>query len=356
MPKSFLLYGAYGYTGRLIAEEAAKRGVRPILSGRDEEKTRLLALSLGFDHRPFRLDDQKAMDAVLQDVDVVLHAAGPFVHTARPMAEACLRTQTDYLDITGEIDVIEMLASPEFDEAGRQQNVMFMPGTGFDVVPSDCLALYLKEQLPTATHLTIAFLGLRSGVSRGTAKSGVEHFPQGGWLRQNGELIPIPSGGKPKWIDYGRGPKKSVLIPWGDIGTAWRSTHIPNIEVYSGSHAPLYPLMVMSRYLKGLFAARWFKNMLTRAVDRFLPPGPTPEQRADGRTIFYGEVTDNEGNHHAARLTTPEGYRLTALTALEIAHRTLKGDRLPGFATPAQVYGSDFIMQFENVKRVDAAV
>src|SRR4051812_44120316 len=134
MPADFLLYGSYGYTGRLIATRALEMGLRPLLAGRDAGKVRAHAAELGLEHRAFALDDTAAAHAALGEAPVVLHAAGPFARTAAPMAQACLRTKTHYLDITGELAVFEAMA--ELGARALDAGVMLLPGAGFDVVPS----------------------------------------------------------------------------------------------------------------------------------------------------------------------------------------------------------------------------
>src|SRR5438552_12002536 len=226
---NFLIYGASGYTGSLIAQEAARRGQRPILAGRTAEMVQALALQLGLEHRIFSLDAPAALVEGIRDMRAVLHCAGPFARTAKPMADACLRTGVHYLDITGEEDVFEALAAR--DAEAKAARVMLLPGVGFDVVPSDCLAAHLKRRLPSATRLALGFMS-RSRMSRGTALTVVENIHGGGLIRQDGLLKKVPTAWKTRTIDFGAGPVKAITIPWGDLATAYYSTGIPNIEVY----------------------------------------------------------------------------------------------------------------------------
>ena len=147
--KNFLIYGSYGYTGQLIVELATKDGLRPILAGRDEKKLRAQARKHNLEYRAFSLDGTSKLDSALNEVDAVLHCAGPFVHTFRQMAEACLRTKKHYVDINGEILGFEALAA--LDAQAKEAGIMLLPGGGFDVVPSDCLAAHVKQRLPSAT-------------------------------------------------------------------------------------------------------------------------------------------------------------------------------------------------------------
>ena len=179
--KQFLIYGATGYTGKLTARTAKDKGLKPILAGRNEAKLKAVAEPLGFQYRAFDLSERAKLDAALGEVDVVLHIAGPFSATSKPMADACLRTGTHYLDITGEIDVFEALAAR--DAEAKAAGVMLLPGVGFDVVPSDCLAAHLKRRLPDAVDLKI-YIGGLNALSHGTAKSMVEVVAKGVRVRR----------------------------------------------------------------------------------------------------------------------------------------------------------------------------
>ncbi len=192
MPNSnWLIYGANGYTGQLIAREAVKHGLRPILAGRNHAQVSALAAELKLDYRIAALDDRATLETMLQDVVVVAHCAGPFSRTAKPMIDACLRTRTHYLDITGEIAVFEAAAARDLE--AKAASILLLPGAGFDVAPTDCTAAYLKAQLPTATHLALGFRGL-GRMSRGTTLTALENMASGGMIRRDGQLTPVPSG------------------------------------------------------------------------------------------------------------------------------------------------------------------
>ncbi len=349
MSNNFLIYGANGYTGKLILGMCQERGWRPVIAGRDASKIETLARAFGFAERVFTLTDKKALDTGLQDIAVVLHCAGPFSRTSQPMVEGCLRNGVHYLDITGEIEVFEALTVRH--EEAKKAGVMVMPGVGFDVVPSDCLAAHLKRRLPTATRLTLAFHGL-GGISHGTATTMVEKLGKGGAVRRDGKIVQVPAAWKTREIDFGRGPVTATTIPWGDVSTAFHTTGIPDIEVYSVIPAPIRRLMVASRYCGGLLASGPVQNFLKRRIDA-QPAGPDLGQRERGATLLYGEATDAAGQSVATRQSGPEGYKLTSLTALLIAQKVLAGNYQTGFQTPAKAYGSDLILEIEGVARED---
>lgn len=346
----FLIYGATGYTGRLAAEHAAERGLRPILAGRSRDAVRTLAEALGLEWRAFGLDAPAQLRDGLAGVNAVLHAAGPFSATARPMAEACLSAGVHYVDITGEIDVFEALAarSREAEAAG----IMLLPGAGFDVVPSDCLAAHVAARLPGATRLRLSIGGLGGGFSRGTAKTMLEAVADGTRMRRGGRIV--QRGDTPRAsADFGSGPQPTIGMSWGDVATAWHSTAIPDIEVFFQASPALARSASMPRPLKRLLATGPAQRFLKNRIEKGMPPGPTAEQRARSRSVFVAEAWDAAGRHAVSRLVTCEGYTLTALTAVEIAHRAAIGDAKPGYQTPSTAYGADFILLFNEVERVD---
>ena len=345
----FLLYGASGYTGRLIAEHAVERGLNPVLAGRNAAAVRVLADRLQLRHRVFGLGNRRAVVDGLSGVTAVLHAAGPFSATAAPMAEACLAAGVHYCDITGEIDVFENLAAQ--DVRAKSAGVMLMPGVGFDVVPSDCLAAHVATRLPDATRLRLSIGGL-TRASRGTAKTMVEAIAQGVRVRSNGRLVLAAStpGGV---ADFGAGPRPTVGVSWGDVSTAWHSTGIPNIEVFFEADRNMRRAAAIPGFVKRALGTGLAQRLLKAQIDRRLPAGPTAEQRARGRAVVVAKAWNAAGRSVASRLATPEPYALTALTAVEIVHRAAHGEVVAGFKTPSAVFGADFILKFEGVERID---
>ncbi len=349
MHPQFLIYGANGYTGELTARMAVERGMRPILAGRNAAQVQALGAELGLETRIAAVDEPAALDAMLQGVGVVLHCAGPFVHTAEPMVNACLRTGVHYLDITGEIAVFEALAA-RYDEAKRA-GVMLLPGAGFDVVPSDCLAAHLARRLPSAMRLKLGIRAL-SKLSRGTAMTGIESLVRGdsGLVRKNGVLTPVPVAWKEREIDFGNGPRTAICMPWGDVATAYHSTGIPDIEVYMTFPPAMVNALKAGRYLGWLFKLPGVASLAKSRI-RAGAPGPTPDERAQGRSYLWGRVEDDAGNSAEARLQTPEGYTLTAEASLLIVGKVLAGQAPPGYQTPSSAFGPDLVLELPGVTR-----
>jgi short subunit dehydrogenase-like uncharacterized protein len=344
---AYLIYGANGYTGELIARLAVARGHRPVLAGRNGAAVEGLAGQLGLASRLFALDDPDTAAAGLEGSGIVLNCAGPFSHTAKVMAEACLRRKVHYLDITGEIGVFEMLA--RLDGPAKAAGVMLLPGVGFDVVPSDCLALHLKQRLPTASRLRLGFQ-VQGGLSRGTATTMLENLHRGGMIRRGGVLTPVPACWRTRTIDFGKGPVVAMTIPWGDVSTAYYSTGIGDIEVYMASSPGQRLLARLSGPFGWLLGSRPVQSWLKKRI-RAGAPGPSEEQRATGESLLWGEASDHRKMRVVSRLRGPDGYTLTALTAVAIVERVAKGESKPGFQTPAKRFGADFILGIPGVVR-----
>jgi short subunit dehydrogenase-like uncharacterized protein len=301
------------------------------------------------EYRVFPLEDAAAMDRALKEVAVVLHCAGPYLYTFKPMLAGCLRTGTHYLDITGEIPVYEALAAR--DAEAKAQGVMLLPGVGFDVVPTDCLAVHLKQRLPSATRLTLAFHNQGpAGLPPGTQRTAIELIPYGNRVRRNGRLEIPERGLKTRLIDFGLGPIQATRLTWGDVFMAYYSTGIPNIEDYVVLPAATRLQMAAMDYLRPLFKLAAVRNFFKRGVKS----GSTADERARTITHVWGEVEDVHGRRAVSRLHGPEaGVIWTGRSALAAVRKVLAGNVLPGFQTPALAYGADFVLEVDGVTRED---
>ncbi|MDQ8164467.1 MAG: saccharopine dehydrogenase NADP-binding domain-containing protein [Gemmatimonadota bacterium] len=343
-----LIYGSTGYTGRLIVAEALARGLRPTLVARNADAVRAQAEALGLEWRAAPLDDAAKLDAALTGTRVVIHCAGPFAHTWRAMSDACMRAGAHYLDITGEIAVFEGLAARDVD--AKAAGVMLMPGTGFDVVPSDCLAAHLAGRLPDATHLALAFQAA-GGVSRGTSLTIIEGLGQPGAVRRNGKIVFVPQAWDTRAIDFGDGrPRETMTIGWGDVFTAYHSTGIPNIAVYTAVPTTVRLSAIASRHIGPVLRSGFVQRMLRASVKRTID-GPSAASRDGTASLLWGEATTASGATVTARLRAPNAYTLTAQTAVLIATKVLGGNAPPGFQTPARAYGAEVILEIPGVTR-----
>ena len=347
-----LVYGAAGYTGRLVLERALARGLRPILAGRTASTLEALSAEHDCEYAVVALTDTAALDRLLRRVRVAVLAAGPFSDTAVPMVEACLRAGVHYLDLTGECAVIEALFTRS--ERARRAECMVMPGCGFDVVASDCLAAHVARRLPGASSLAIGLSGLVTP-TRGSLRTIAEHAGQGVRVRRDGAFASVPPGTLRRRFDYGRGTGWSSAVTWGDVATAFHTTGIPNVDVYF-EETPTFRAMLLAgrtfgQTLQTPLAQSWLK-----AHAQFFPEGPTATERAVHRCVVVAEAHDGDGRTAVSRLGTPEAYTFSSETAVAIAERVLRGDLEFGCQTPGRVYGPDFVLGFDTVTREDLDV
>jgi short subunit dehydrogenase-like uncharacterized protein len=347
---TIIVYGSYGYTGRLIIDELKKKSFSIILAGRKRDALQNQSEETGYPFEVVDVSDSINLKKLLLKASLVLHCGGPFRFTAKAMVDACLETKTHYTDITGEWQVFELLAG--YDEAARKAGIQIMPGTGFDVVPSDCLAVHLKKRLPSATHLQLAFAMVPGGMSRGTKKSMVESLGYGGVMRKYNELVPFTLGKDVLELDFGKFTTKTTRIQWGDISTAWRSTGIPTIEVFAGADEKAVSNLSLSNYFGWLLRKRWMKDFILKQIDKGMA-GPSEKHLREGKCYLRGTVWDDAGNIRTSLFDGPNAYLLTAKTAVLIAEKIMTGNFTAGYKTPAMQYGADLVLEINDTRRID---
>jgi short subunit dehydrogenase-like uncharacterized protein len=353
---TWMIYGAYGYTGALVAEEALKRGHRPLLAGRSRQKLEPLSQRLGLEYVVIDLADERALRNALEPLELVFHAAGPFVDTSEAMIRACLATRTNYIDVTGEVAVFRNTFAHHTQAAERK--ILLLSGAGFDVVPTDCLANHLAAQIDAPTHLEIAVAGMDS-VSAGTLKSMFDGGLQGGLVRRDGQLKPHPVGKGARTQRFLDRERSVVPIPWGDLETAYRSTGIPNITTYMAFPRKLaaltsatWPLTAATTpLLRGVLGHPSIKRRIQDAIGARVA-GPDEHTRRSGHAQIWASVQNAAGARRQAWLETMEAYAFTAAAGVRIVEKTL-AQRPVGALTPAQAFGKDLVMEIEGTRRVE---
>ena len=340
----WIIYGANGYTGELIAEEAVQRGYTPILAGRRKDSVNAVAERLNLDYRIFDLENKQTIQQNIQDAILVLHCAGPFSKTAAPMMDACLASNTHYLDITGEIEVFER--AQNLHQAAQTAGVVVCPGVGFDVIPTDCVAAALKKALPDAHELSLGF-DSRSGMSPGTAKTSVEGMAMGGKVRQDGELKSVPLAYEVRHIDFGNGEKSAMTIPWGDVSTAYHSTGIPNIRVFIPGSEKMIKNAKMANKIRFALGWTWVQNFLKKRIDKSIK-GPSQKTRDKQPTYVWGEAKNQQGTTKTARIKVDNGYSLTVTGSLSVVEYLLGQAVSGGAYTPSKLVGDQLITNLPN--------
>lgn len=341
-----MIYGANGYTGKMMVEEAVRRGLRPVLAGRSAATLQEIAGPHGLPVRAFALDDPQAVRSGLNGIGLVLHCAGPFSATCAPMLDACLDVGAHYLDITGEIDVFAHCHAQ--DARAKEKGIVVLPGSGFDVVPTDCLAAQLKRELPGAQSLVLAFEA-GGGPSPGTAKTSVEGLGSGGRARIDGKMTRVPLAWKTRTFERDGEQRFAMTIPWGDVYTAFVSTGIPNIEVYMGVPPATAGRLRRLRLLGPLLGLSPVQALLKAQVAKRVR-GPSESTRGKTGCVVWGEARDAEGREIKRRLRTPNGYEITVTAALGIVERLLGGERpAGGYYTPSKLMGANYVLGLPGV-------
>jgi short subunit dehydrogenase-like uncharacterized protein len=344
-----MIYGSTGFTGRLIAQRAVEAGLAPVLAGRDQERVRRQAELLGTPWRTINLGSIEALTQALSDIAAVIHAAGPFVVTAPPMLEACLRAETHYLDVSGELPVFREAFGR--DSEAVRAGVMLMPGAAWSVAATDCLAAYVARRLPEAKYLRLGMTQSRL-YSRGTARSAFGLMSSEVFIRRNGRLAAVPIGRIERAFDFGGGDRTCIALSWPDVLTAYHTTGIPNIEAYMEAGAAARVFAPLTARIGQAFQLPVLRSALSFAAAA-LPEGPAEAARQGACPVIVADAEDAWRRVIRARLRTVDGYDFTALAAVAIAERVIRGEFEPGFQTPGRVYGADFVLSIGGTTRID---
>jgi len=342
--EQILIYGANGYTGQLIIEHAITQGFSPVLAGRNQQQIELLAQKYALSYRVFSLENLETVIENLESFHVLIHCAGPFSATAKPMMLGCIAAKTHYTDITGEIAVFEL--AQQLNQQAQKAGIVLCPGVGFDVIPTDCLASQLKQQMPDAIELSLAF-DSGSQMSPGTAKTSVEGLGGGGKIRKNGQITQVPLAYQCRVIDFGQGPKNTVTIPWGDVSTAYHSTGIPNIQVYIPISPKRAKGMKRLNWFRWFLKTQWVQNKMKAKIAK-TTQGPDQQQREKLKTYLWGEVINAKGEKLQGRFETANGYTVTYLGAVAIAKYLLEYQGTGGAFTPSKLVDNQLVQRLEG--------
>lgn len=314
--KKLMIYGASGYTGAMIARHAQEAGLQIIVAGRDGEKLAAMALKMDVAFRAFSLDDPDTIDSALEDIDVLINCAGPFMYTAKPLITAAIRQKVHYLDVAAELDSYQF--AEIFDDVAVSAGVMLLPGCGGSVVMLGCLAAHAAAEIKNPARISLA-LHVTGTMSRGSAVSASENLSTECLLRRNGQLMQREST-ELQNFDFGKGPQACFPVTLPDVITIWKAAEIPDIETFVYLSGEGFP--------QGNLAD--------------LPEGPTAQEREGSRYQAVAEVMNADGDTLRMLLDTVNGYSFTALAAAEAGRRVLAGECRPGFHTPAGLFGKHF--------------
>lgn len=351
MASQWMIYGAYGYTGRRIAEEAVSRGHSPLLAGRSEEKLAPVAVSLELDGVAIDLHDQDRLVNYLGNVDLVVNAAGPFVHTALPLAGACLETGTNYLDVAGEVMVFEQLLA--LDRQAQEKQIALIPGVGFNVLASDCLARYVAEKIEDAAHLEIATQWMTQGISLGSTKTMIESFPLGTLARRGGQLVRINARAGLRQQRFRDGVDTILPVTLGDLATAYKTTQIPDITTFTALSEGMASFYGRTEPIfRRLYSFSFFRQLASKGAE--VASTRSEQRHPESNTAQVWVMVRNEArSERQAWLETVDSYKFTAEAAVRSVESVL-ADHPVGALTPALAFGADFVLEIPGTKRFDS--
>ena len=338
-----LVYGANGYSAKLIIVELISKSIKPILSGRNEAALKELSHKYDCEYKAVDLNDNEKLDAALNGVHTVLNCAGPFKFTAKEIMEACLRCKCNYLDITGEIPA--MYLAFFLNQKAKEKGIVFLPSVGFDIIPTDCLAKRLSEKMPDATHLKLGFSNKGGKISRGTWLTTLEFLGGTGRIRRDGKMVESNIGEFTVDFKIKDFSFCGISIPWGDVYSSYQSTKIPNVEVYLALPRILVKSKALLLFFLSFLKISLIKNVVALFMKKILT-GPSKTKRDSTKTYVWGRVENAKGNMIEEVYQFMEGYNLTAKGAAECVERVLKNTLKPGTYTPSLAFGSEFMDQF----------
>lgn len=313
-----LIYGATGYTGKIIAARAKELHLDFEIAGREPGKIKELATALEVPYHVFNVDDYAGWANALTNTKVLINAAGPFRFTAEHAMLACLKSKTHYLDISAELDTYQLAES--LDNRAKHEGIQLISGAGL-FVSYDALVIHLSKLVKIPHTLKTGFRHY-GGFSKGSVLSSQNIADLGVLVRKNGEIIKSDNA-QPKYFTFGNEQVECLPTPLGGIILSYKSTAIPNIEEY--------------------FSLKLPATELSDLAPESLPDGPTEKERDSGRNGIAAELTDKNGNTVKAFVDAPSGYTLTPLSVVAVAHRVLKNDFKIGYQSPGSAYGEDII-------------
>lgn len=347
MKNDFIIYGANGHSGSLIARHAVKLGLKPILAGRDSSKIRILANELKLDFCVIDLNNRDKLINLIKDYPVILNAAGPFYYTAQPIIDACLQSQTHYLDLSGEYYTFESLAKRNQEFLDRQ--IMVLPGIGLDVLPSDCLAVNLAKEIKNPHKLTIAIFS-NGSLSKGTLKSGFQVLASGLVSRKNNVLTEISH--QDKIIFFDKEGIHCSPATLADVVTAYYSTGIENIETYFAQTKKSGLIKWLMQFFPNFFKSKIINTCSQFIINQFTAP-PLEKNQHEKYCEIYMMIENQTGDKVSAKLKTIEGYLFTAFSSINIIQKVLDGNYKTGFQTPATAYGPDLVFEIPGTDLIN---
>ncbi len=316
------VYGATGYTGKLVAAELAASGADYVLAGRSAEKLDALAEDLGgsVETRAVALDDPEGLRDLLTPCAAVIACAGPFSVHGEPVLEAAVDTATHYLDTTGEQTWMRT-AFEDYGPRAHSAGTTVIPAMGFDYVPGDMIAALTAQGMGEVDEVVLAYSVAGFGMTRGTQLSGLEMVGGGDvewrklkWMPADQSvgrgtyLFPEPIG-RQRMVRYPAG--EQITVP-RHVATRQVRTMITASTLAPSPLARALPALTRST---GLAMRTPLRKAVGKMISR-LPEGPKLEDRQAARfTIVCDVIRGGDARRGVIRGSDVYGMTAAAITA-----------------------------------------
>ena len=343
---NWMIYGAYGYTGKLIVEEALVRGYRPLIAGRSKDKLIPLAESLGLDWIVLDLDDSEKLKSIISKMDLVLNVAGPFIRTSEKIVKACIEGSTHYLDISNEIPVIQELFSN--NQQAVDKGIALISGVGFGVVATNCLVKYVVEQAGDTVKIQCASIPHTDHRSTGATKSILEVLTQGGKVRRDGKLVSSRLGSGGINVQFPDGNHNLLPIPTGDLEAAYLATGVSNVTAYTSELPKNRAFYTIFPIIRRLLSIKFIHNKIDQKLDKQKNLSEEIKTNNIKNSYSWAKAVNRVGEEYQAWLVLGEGYQFTAYSSILAVERVLN-DKLKGFLTPSEAFGTSFVLEIPGV-------
>ncbi|HLM25375.1 MAG TPA: saccharopine dehydrogenase NADP-binding domain-containing protein [Thermoleophilaceae bacterium] len=323
-----VLYGATGYTGRLVTDELRRRGLDFVLAGRNAERLHALAEERGggAPTRVASVADAAALSEMLEDASVVVNCAGPFNRAGEPVVAAAVRTGTHYVDSTGEQSFMK-LAFDRYGEAAERRGVALVPGMGFDYAPGDCIARLTARGREPLEEITVAYAVKGFGATRGTLRSGLGMMSEAAVVYRDGDWRPAPRNVQRGSFPFPEPVGRRAVSPYpaGEQLTVPRHTGTRKVTTLlttasASPHPLLEPVVPYALPILGFALRTPLSGVLDKAIGA-LPEGPDEDARRAARFTIVAVARDLEGRAGRGVVRGTDVYGLTAVLLTHAAEQ-----------------------------------
>ncbi|MBF6299784.1 saccharopine dehydrogenase NADP-binding domain-containing protein [Nocardia amamiensis] len=323
------VYGATGHTGGYLLTELRRRGLTPILVGRDADRIRAAATAAGLPDAEVRvadLTDPAGLVAAFTGADVVISSLPAYVNHGAAVLAAAIDAGAHYTDMSGE----QLFLKRVFDEFGPRAaaaGVTVVSGITDSNVPGDLLAYLTSRRVAGPADVVLSHLSKSGGNgSKGSAKTvfaSLDWFRGGGWHYADGELR------------TGAAARQDKLTFPGDT------------EPTAVAKFPQPPVLTIPRhsdvsYVEGVLATAILDTLagFTAEIIDTLPDEPSSDLRYD----LVVDASGTDGRVVRGVVSGVDSYRDSALMAVETAVRLAAGGAAPGALAPAEAFdAADFL-------------